>query len=487
MAITATLTPAEERKKSYDVGTHGSDNKQDPEKLPEYDDSGSDLVAIQIKEEENAAIKYRSCSWQKTAALLFSEYICLAILSFPYSYAILGLVPGLILTVAVAASVLYTSLVLWKFCLRNPQLRDVCDIGQKLFWGSEIAWWLTAIAFILNNTFIQGLHVLVGAKYLNTITDHSECTIVFAVITVIICFLLSMPRTFSSLSHLATGSAFFTFIAVLLCIIFAGIQEHPNQYVDGVEPTWNAFAAKGTSFVSAMGAFLNISYTFIGQIALPSFIAEMENPHDFPKALWAITIAEVIIFSLAGSIVYVYVGNEYYTAPAFGSLTTTYKKIAYSFAVPTIIFLGILYASLSARFVFFRIFHNSRHKYEHTLIGWGTWAGILAVTWILAFIIAEVIPFFSDLLGLMSSLFDSFFGFIFWGMAWINLRQQDYGPGWMKKLTFREKLEFALNILLIAIGIFFLTAGTYSVVENIITDFRTNSLTGVFTCASNGQ
>jgi hypothetical protein len=49
----------------------------------------------------------------QTAALLFSEYICLAIMSFPYSYSVLGLVPGLILTVVIAALVLYTSLVVW--------------------------------------------------------------------------------------------------------------------------------------------------------------------------------------------------------------------------------------------------------------------------------------------------------------------------------------------------------------------------------------
>lgn len=49
----------------------------------------------------------------QTAALLFSEYICLAIMSFPWSYSVLGLVPGLILTVFVAGVVLYTSLTLW--------------------------------------------------------------------------------------------------------------------------------------------------------------------------------------------------------------------------------------------------------------------------------------------------------------------------------------------------------------------------------------
>lgn len=66
-----------------------------------------------IEMEADNAIQYRTCSWQKTAALLFSEYICLAIMSFPYSYSVLGLVPGLILTVVQAAFVLYTSLITW--------------------------------------------------------------------------------------------------------------------------------------------------------------------------------------------------------------------------------------------------------------------------------------------------------------------------------------------------------------------------------------
>lgn len=31
----------------------------------------------------------------------------------------------------------------------------MCDIGQYLFWDSKIAWYFTAIMFLLNNTFIQ--------------------------------------------------------------------------------------------------------------------------------------------------------------------------------------------------------------------------------------------------------------------------------------------------------------------------------------------
>ena len=211
-----------------------------------------------------------------------------------------------------------------------------------------------------------------------------------------------------------------------------------------------------------MNAFLNISYTFIGQITIPSFIAEMKEPKDFPKALWAVTICEIIVFSLTASIVYVYTGTQYNTSPAFGSLgNEIYKKVAFSFMIPTLIFLGVLYASVSARFVFFRIFEGTRHKGSHTVIGWATWAGILALTWIVAFIIAEVIPFFSDLLSLMSSLFDSFFGFIFWGTAYMRMRRADYGPGWISRRGIRGLSGFILNVILICIGLFMLSAGTY--------------------------
>lgn len=478
-----------------------------PDQSAEDSDSGLSSNAIlekQLAQEAGSAIQYRTCSWQKTAALLFSEYICLAIMSFPWSYSILGLVPGLILTVVQALIVLYTSLILWQFCLRHPEVRDVCDIGQMLFWNKKWAWWATAVMFILNNTFIQALHVLTGAKYVNTLiggeTTAVSCqTVTIGLIVAIISWIASLPRTFHVLSHLGTGSAIFTFISVILAVIFAAIESHPAGY--SPVPTTDPLTGKAlpygapivtvlplatTTFVNGLNAFLNISYTFIGQITLPSFIAEMKEPRDFPKALWACTILEIIVFSIVGGAVYAYTGNQYMTSPAFGSLQPIYKKVAFSFMIPTIIFLGVLYASVSARFVFLRIFHNSRHKNENTVAGWASWAAILLVTWIFAFIIANSIPFFSSLLSLLSSLFDSFFGFIFWGVAYFRMRKADGSVSMLRDRTFRGWFEGILNIIIILTGIFFLTAGTYATIQGIIDEYEAGIVGRPFSCASNG-
>lgn len=206
---------------------------------------------------------------------------------------------------------------------------------------------------------------------------------------------------------------------------------------------------------------------------------------EFPKSLWACTIAEIIVFSIVGGVIYAYTGNQYVTAPAFGSLDDMYKKVSFSFMIPTLIFLGCLYASVTARFVFFRAFRNSVHLHSHTIVGWGSWAGILLVTWVFAFIISQVIPFFSSLLSVMSSLFDSWFGFIFWGVAYLRMRNADKQVG-RKRNGLVSAFATAVNIAIIIIGIFFLSVGTYASVQGIVDAFDAGTVHGVFSCKSNG-
>lgn len=461
--------------------------EQDVESICPSGAKNSVCLSMSELDEGEFSKQYRTCSWMHTAGLMLSEYIVLAIMSFPWSYSVLGLVPGLILTVFVAATVLYTGLIIAEFCEKFPHLQNICDIGQYLFGGYRWAWYATAVCFLLNNILIQGLHVLVGAKYLNTITNHSICTVGFSGIVAGISLVFSLPRTFSSLSLMGYFAAITMFIAVLLSMIFAGVQSHPYGY-NGTPVVFRAFPAEGTSFVSGMGAFLNIVYTFVGQVTYPQFISEMRNPRDFKKVLWIVTTCEVIIFGLAGSIIYVYVGDQYMTAPAFGSLQRAFKIIAFSFAVPTIVYAGALYANVSAKFVLFALVdRKQKYRYSRSLKSWLVWVGLLSLSWAGAFIIAEVIPFFSDLLSLMSSLFDCWFGFVFWGIAYIRLRKLKYGEDFsFGRLKFTEKLNYVISIGLIGTGLYILGPGLYASVQSIITSYQENLYGTVFSCASNG-
>jgi hypothetical protein len=440
----------------------------------------------EVKQEEENDFKYRSCSWQKTASLLFAEYIVLAIMSFPWSYSVLGLVPGIIITVGMALMVYYTGLTLMEYVLRNPDLKDICEIGQHLF-GSRVAWWLTLCGFLLNNTFIQGLHVLVGAEWLNTISNHATCTIVWAVIIAVVSAVLTLPRTLSGFTYFAIFSALTMFASVIMTMAFAGTQAHPDKYIDSQPVTWSCWPKKGTTYVEGMTAFLNIAFTFIGQVCYPSFMAEMKDPREFKKVLTAVTVCEILLYTITGCIMYVYIGNEYMTAPAYGSLTEPYKKIAFTFCVPTILFAGVLYSAVTSRMVFDKIFDkDSVHRTHNTVKGWATWIGVISTTWVIAFIIAEVIPFFSSLLSLMSSMFGAWFGFIFWGVAYLRMKKEGRGKEWFKILSPWEKFKVCINVCLIGIGLYIFGPGIYVTIQGIIDSYAAGTVGGVFTCADTG-
>lgn len=85
----------------------------------------------------------------------------------------------------------------------------------------------------------------------------------------------------------------------------------------------------------------------------------------------------------------------------------------------------------------------------------------------------------------MSSLFDSWFGFIFWGVAYFRMRKADQEEG-IKENKMVDMFSNVLNALIILTGVMFLTVGTYASVQGIIDSFEAGEVAGVFSCASNG-
>ncbi|SNX84979.1 related to neutral amino acid permease [Melanopsichium pennsylvanicum] len=445
-------------------------------------DSEEALVAARAKQaQEGGTIVYRTLSWQKAAVLLFTEYVCLAILSFPWAYSYLGMAGGLLATLGVGVSALYTSLILWRYCLRHPHLLNICDIGYQIFGKNQIAYELTAIALILNNVFIMGLHTLTGSEILNTLSNHGTCTLVFSLVIMILSIILTLPRKLEQLTSLGVISAVSMFISIMLVLIFTGIQGAHPAVDDFDEPVFiTAFAPKGTSFVNGLSAALNVIFTWIGHIMYPTFIAEMKDPREFPKALYAVTVAEFVLFSVTGVVVYRYTG-QYTTAPAVGTLRPVFKKIAFAFVLPTTIIIGVLYASVVAKYLFGRLMIGTKHYNNHTKTGWAVWIGCVIFTWVLGWVIGEAIPFFSTLLSLMSALFDCYFGYIFWAFAFFELYKGQLwvGQGWLRKL------ETAFQFVLIVAGLFILGPGLYVSVQSIIDNYATGSVKTPFTCADN--
>ena len=60
----------------------------------DHDVSDRDFELFKLMDQ----IKFRTLSWQKTTMLLFTEYVCLAILALSWSWSVLGWVAGFFIT-----------------------------------------------------------------------------------------------------------------------------------------------------------------------------------------------------------------------------------------------------------------------------------------------------------------------------------------------------------------------------------------------------
>ncbi|CAI7608133.1 unnamed protein product [Penicillium glandicola] len=461
------------------------DDKKEPGYVLGTEEDGTDsfdTITALVAADHQHDIKLRTMSWQKTACLLAGEQVCLAIMAQSWSLSVLGWVPGIITMVLCAFFFWVTSITMHKYIMKHPHIMDICDFGYHVFGQSKVAYVFSAFMMLANNILLIGFHVLTGAKVLNTLSDHTLCTAVFSIIVAIMGIIMSAPRTLQHVSFMSMFSSACMGIAILLFLVFAGIEAAPlygyngNYPTDGPVKTY-AFPLPGTTWVACMNAVMNITFLWVPQILFPTFISEMERPQDFPKALAVLAAISTILFIVPSAIGFRYLG-QYATAPAFGSLgVTAYKKASFGFVIVPTLVIGVIYANVTGKFLYTRILGKSRHSHSHTVVGWGVWGLIMVGIWVLAFVFAEIIPSMGDFLSLLSAAFDSFFGFIYFSVAYWQLNRGSLFKGLGKTaLT-------VLNIFIMLVGLFLLGPGLYAAVEAIIADYA-GAVTPAFTCSN---
>ncbi|KAK4050375.1 hypothetical protein OIV83_003444 [Microbotryomycetes sp. JL201] len=441
-----------------------------------------ELAEAQVIRDDGSSdmqIAEKKLTWVQATLLLLTEYVVLAILAFPSAFAVLGMAGGVIATLVIGVSTYYTSHVLWRFCMAHPEVRDICDAAFALT-GSRWAWYAAFVGLALNNWFIMGLHVNAGATAIQTIRGGTECTLVWAVVVGVIMYIPSNIRELKHMAYIGVLASSTMFVCTILVISGHGVQGLPNGAQPGDSIKISIWAPEGTTFVQGMNALLNIVYTWIGHALIPTYVGDMERPEDFPKALAVSMLFEFLLFTLTGAVVYHYAG-QFSTAPGYGSLISKFAKPAAGLTMPTILLVGVLYSLITSRSIFFQIFpEGSKHRTRHTVKGWGTWLAVVFCGWVISFIIGQAIPFFNDLLALISSLFDSWFGYILWAFCYFDLNR---GRQFKGK---RQTIEFVVNVVILITGAFFFVAGTYASIQSIINSYAAGAIKKPFTCANTG-
>lgn len=304
---------------------------------------------------------------------------------------------------------------------------------------------------------------LTGTIALLNISSNGACSLVFGVVSAIILFLVATPPSFTEVAILGYIDFVSIMLAIGITIIATAVSSsHASGGLAAVN--WSAWPKAGISFADAFIAITNIVFAYSFSICQFSFMDEMHTPKDYVKSIWALGLVEIVIYTLTGALVFAFVGQDV-QAPALLSAGTTVSKVAFGIALPVIFISGSINGTVVARYLHGRMYKNSVTRFINTRKGWTTWLLLLAAITVIAWVIAEAIPFFSDLLSIMSALFISGFTFYFPAMMWFKLIR--VGKWYERK----NLLLSVVNGVVFVIGIVMLVAGTYSSVDDIVSFF----------------
>ena len=420
--------------------------------------------------------KYHKLGWKRLTICLIVEAIALGSLSIPSAFATLGMVAGVLLCVGIGFLAIYTSYVVGQVKLRHPEVNHYAD-GVRLIWG-RFGYELASAMFVLLLVLLVGSHTLTGTiAWINIVGNPSTCALVWGVISAILLFLLAIPPTFAEFAILGYIDFVSIIAAIIITIVATGVEA--SNAPGGLSAVnWSAWPPDDVSFASAFLAVTNIVFAYSFSVCQFSFMTELHTPTDYVKSIWSLGLIEIFIYTVTGGLIYAFVGTNV-NSPALLSAGSVVSRVAFGVALPVIFISGSINSTVSARFILDRAFPNSPIRYVHSKAGWGVWIALLILQTVIAFIIAEAIPFFSDLLGIISALFISGFSFYFPALFWFLLIKKG------KWYEGRKNIMLSiLNGFCFIIGVTVLVCGTYASVKDILDQYSSGSVRSPFSCDS---
>ncbi|KAL9103065.1 MAG: hypothetical protein Q9163_001863 [Psora crenata] len=222
----------------------------------------------------------------------------------------------------------------------------------------------------------------------------------------------------------------------------------------------------------------SIVFGFIGHVAFFSFISELHTPSTYPRALFLLQGCDTIMYLTVSVVIYRYAGASV-TSPALGSTSPPLPKVAYGIAIPTIVIAGVINGHVAAKYVYVRLFRGTDRMSKRSWGSFGLWAIIVVILWIAAWIIAEAIPVFNDLLALISALFASWFTYGLSGVFWLFLNKGRHFS------SPRKIFLTILNAIIFCCGAAICGLGLYASGKAIHADATSSN--GSFSCADNSK
>lgn len=412
-------------------------------------------------------VNFRSMGWVQAGLVATAENIAMGALSFPSVFMRLGMVGGLVATIGLAALAYATCCIMIDFKMRHVGVMHYGDAGGLLF--GPVGRRVFGTGMVLKSIGLGGSHVLGGKIALATLgSGAAVCSVWYAFLIAAVSVLMSYSREFGKLTVLAWASVSCILVASFITTVGTGVQSDDVLTKHGEPIEWHAFP-KNPSLENIVGALTNIVFAYGGNMAVFSFCSEMRRPQDFKKSFVITQGVGATVYCIVGATVYAF-GGQYVTSPALTMTTHTVSMVAYAFALVTILISGVVGVNVGAKYMYIVFFRNSTLLTSKSMRAQLGWIAIVVGFWVCSFALAEVIPFFNQLLTIVSSLFSVWFSYGLVGVIWFyNVHPRWAGPGEIRTLDGKwTKTFYGCAVLSIMLSVAMTPLGLYSAITGII-------------------
>ena len=404
--------------------------------------------------------KFHQLGWKRLTVLAMVEAIALGSLGLPRAFATLGMVAGVFLSIGIGLVAMYAAYNIGQIKLKYPQVSHYADVGSLLFGrvGSSIF----VAAFVSLLIFVVGSHCLTGAIAFKDIVQTNICSTAFSAISAAILLFLAIPPSFADIAILGYIDFASIILAIGITMIATGVQDRGSLGGDA-EPyvAWSAWPKQGITFEEAIVSTNSIVFAYSFGGCLPSFMDDMHTPSDYVKTLWMLGGSQIAIYTLTGSLIYLFVGQTV-QSPALLSAGPLISRIVFGFALPVIFISGSINTTVVCRYIHGKVFAASAARHVNTPRGWATWLALVFAVTVLAWVIAEAIPIFSDILSISSSLFVSGLSYYIPPVLWFVLLKKGR---WYERANWVPAL---CNGVVFLVGVVVLGCGTYASVAELV-------------------
>ncbi|KAG5958119.1 hypothetical protein E4U57_001496 [Claviceps arundinis] len=469
--------------KPEEEASHGDDNAPAPStrqgiaSIHESDQQPGTAANIFSQGGQN----YRTMGRWDTALVMASNQVGLGILSLPKVLDVLGLLPGVAAIVSLGIISWYTAYELLQFYRKHPHVVNMADMARVV--GGIPFEIIFGICLIVKICFTCGSATVTISITLNTLSNHGACTVVFAAVAAIACWLLCLPRQFKFVAKVGLPSTLSILVAVLIVIISLRVSP-PKAAPPGWSGNDKTFRLVGRpSLTEGVNAVLKVCYAYAGNVGFVSYMAEMRDPgRDFVPALTLLQVFSVVLYLVTAVAVYCLAG-QYIVSPALGSAPAVPAKVAYAVVLPAILSTGLVFGHTATKYLYvvaMRAMKCTHQLTDSSARSWTTWVVCGTVFWIMSFLIANAIPVFDSILAIASATFIAWFTFGISGVFW-------YHRHWEDKFARRNLPLAVVNALLILQALFMNGVGLWASISQLAAIFhdRQRRAGGAFTCADN--